>query len=81
MGITQTHPMANKWGQGTAGECGSDAVTERNQTNTGFATVIFWCLHRARWEGGVTMKSRKTSVKIYLLFSVILNYFQDPIKG
>lgn len=31
--------------------------------------------------GWVMVKSKKTSVKIYLLVSVILNHFQDPIKG
>lgn len=41
MEITQTHPTANKWGQGTAGERGFGAITEPNKTNTAFATVIF----------------------------------------
>lgn len=44
MEITQTHPMANKWGQGTAGEYGFAAVTEFNKTNTRFATVMFLVL-------------------------------------
>lgn len=33
MEIIQTHPVVNKWGQGTAGECGFGAVTELNKTN------------------------------------------------
>lgn len=39
--MTQTHPMANKWGQGTGGECGFSAVTDLDKTNTGFTTIIF----------------------------------------
>lgn len=39
--ITQTHPMANKWGQAMAGECGFGAVADLDKTNTGFTTIIF----------------------------------------
>lgn len=45
MEITQTHPIANKWGQGTAGECGFGAVTDLEKTNTGFTTIIFQDMH------------------------------------
>lgn len=41
MEITQTHPMANKWGQGMAGEGGFGAVADLDKANTGFTTIIF----------------------------------------
>lgn len=60
MEITQTHPMANKSGQGTAGKYGFGSITELNITNTGVATVISSYMHSTRsWRGGVGSYSEK----------------------
>lgn len=77
MEITQTHPMANKWGQGTAGEC---AVADLDKTNTGFTTHHFsgHAQYVISGQGGVVMrKNKKTPVKIYPLFSVILQMLPE----
>lgn len=83
MEIIQTHPMVNKWGEGTAGECGFGAVTELNKTNPGSQQSFFsiCTVHDGGRGGGIRIKSQKTPVKIYLLFSLILTYFWGPIKG
>lgn len=74
--MTQTHPMANKWGQGMGGDCGFSVVTDLDKTNTGFTTII--SQYMILGQGGVVMsKNKKTAVKIYLLFSVMLQMLPE----
>lgn len=63
-----------------AGKCGFGAVADLDKTNTGFTIRIFSvhaqytvCDLETSGRGGVVRrKNKKTPVKIYLLFSVIL---------
>lgn len=55
--------MVNKWGEGTAGECGFGAVTELNKTNPGSQQSFFsTCTVRdGGWGGGSQDKKPKDS--------------------
>lgn len=69
MEITQSHPMANKWGQGMAVECRFGVVTELSKTNIDSHQSIFsTCTVHDEGGGSYNKKPEDSSQDLSFIF-------------